>query len=410
MELKKKVTEVRFKGFSGEWDEKIIGALCKETFGGGTPSTSDPECWNGEIPWIQSSDLVEEKLSNILPRKWISGKGLSTSATKLVPENSIAIVTRVGVGKVAFIPFKYATSQDFLSLSKLTIDSWFAVFSIWNKLQSELYAVQGTSIKGITKEELLFKKINVPGDFPEQSRIGTWFQHLDQLITLHQKKYNKLTNIKKAMLEKMFPKNGADVPEIRFEGFEEKWEERSLGEVADLLTGYPFESKGFSNDGVFLVRGINVKRGYIDMSKDVSEYWPSSYGLEGYLLKENDILIQMDGALIGKSYAKIESENLPAMLVQRVTRIRRREVNCGFIYPYLQRDFLFYIKANKTETAVPHLSLNDIRGFQITVPSDEEQQKIGTYFQKLDHLITLQQTQLEKLKNIKKACSEKMFV
>ncbi|HHU57346.1 MAG TPA: restriction endonuclease subunit S, partial [Bacteroidales bacterium] len=126
MELKKKVPEVRSKGFSGEWEEKIIGALCKETFGGGTPSTSDPECWNGEIPWIQSSDLVEEKLSNILPRKWISGKGLSTSATKLVPENSIAIVTRVGVGKVAFIPFKYATSQDFLSLSKLTIDSWFA--------------------------------------------------------------------------------------------------------------------------------------------------------------------------------------------------------------------------------------------------------------------------------------------
>ena len=213
------------------------------------------------------------------------------------------------------------------------------------------------------------------------------------------------------MLDKMYPKNGATTPELRFKGFSGEWEERKLGEVTDLLTGNPFASKKFVKKGVFLVRGMNVKRGYLDMSKDISEYWVSSNGLEIYLLKEDDILIQMDGALIGKSYAKVQSKNLPALLVQRVTRIRNEKINSEFIYQYIQRDFLSYIATIKTETAVPHLSLNDIRNFQIAItPSINEQTKIGNYFQQLDKLINLHQSELTKLKNIKKASLEKMFV
>lgn len=267
----------------------------------------------------------------------------------------------------------------------------------------------GTSYPAINSTILADIKVSIP-DNAEQSRIGSYFQHLDKLINLYQKKYDKLAALKKAMLERMFPKDGFDVPEIRFKGFTGKWQVRELGKVADLLTGYPFESKKFVDDGVFLARGMNVKRGYLDVSKEISEYWPSSIGLEGYLLKENDILIQMDGALIGKSYAKIELANLPALLVQRVTRIRSGKVSCEFIYPCLERDFLNYIQANKTETAVPHLSLTDIRNFQIAVTSPEEQTKIGNYFQNLDKLISLHQKELDKLKNMKKAFLEKMFV
>src|SRR5690554_932997 len=411
MELKKKVPEVRFKGFSGEWEEKIIGALCKETFGGGTPSTSDPECWNGEIPWIQSSDLVEEKLSNILPRKWISGKGLSTSATKLVPENSIAIVTRVGVGKVAFIPFKYATSQDFLSLSKLTIDSWFAVFSIWNKLQSELYAVQGTSIKGITKEELLFKKINVPGDFAEQSRIGTWFQHLDQLITLHQKKYNKLTNIKKAMLEKMFPKNGADVPEIRFEGFEGKWEEKRLGEIAEFCRGKGMNKEAVVDNGSYkCVLYGHLYTTYGMVINDVI-YSTNKFDNDMYLSRIGDVLIPC-------------SDTTPTGLA-RATSIELDGVILGgdinILRPNKQIDgsFLSYnINSNRYKllplikgTTVRHIDNSELKTVELYIAKDNREQKqIVQFFQKLDQLITLQQTQIDKLQNIKKACLEKMFV
>lgn len=138
---------------------------------------------------------------------------------------------------------------------------------------------------------------------------------------------------------------------------------------------------------------MNVKRGYLDFSNDICMRWNSTDGLENYLLEADDILIQMDGALIGKSYAKIAEEQLPALLVQRVTRARTRSEDActDFMYQTIQRDFLRYIGMNKTETAVPHLSLNDIYNFKIMVPCLEEQQQIGAYFSNIDNLITLHQ-------------------
>ena len=195
--------EIRFKGFTDPWEQRKVSDLAEKTYGGGTPTTSNEAYWNGDIPWIQSSDVVDGKLLGVEPRKWITQDGLNNSAAQLIPGNSIAIITRVGVGKLAFMPYSYATSQDFLSLSKLNAEPLFAVYACYKKLQSELNAVQGTSIKGITKDELLAKNIMVPR-YAEQQQIGAFFKQLDHLITLHQRELKKLQNIKKSMLEKMF--------------------------------------------------------------------------------------------------------------------------------------------------------------------------------------------------------------
>ena len=195
--------EIRFKGFTDPWEQRKVSDLAEKTYGGGTPTTSNEAYWNGDIPWIQSSDVVDGKLLGVEPRKRITQDGLNNSAAQLIPENSIAIITRVGVGKLAFMPYSYATSQDFLSLSKLNTAPLFTVYACYKKLQSELNAVQGTSIKGITKDELLAKSIMVP-QYAEQRQIGAYFKQLDHLITLHQRELEKLQNIKKSMLEKMF--------------------------------------------------------------------------------------------------------------------------------------------------------------------------------------------------------------
>lgn len=199
------------------------------------------------------------------------------------------------------------------------------------------------------------------------------------------------------------------VPEIRFKGFSGEWHQSNLAECTDLLTGNPFNSKEFTSSGFLLVRGMNVKRGYLDTSTNISEYWSSAKGLERYLLEPEDIVIQMDGALIGKSYAKINSKNLPAILVQRVTRVRCDKIEPEIIYQYIQKDFLNHIAGIKTETAVPHLSLHDIRSFSVFLPERKEQTQIGNYFQKLDSLINQHQQQHDQLSNIKKAMLEKMF-
>lgn len=171
------------------WEQRKVSELSEKTFGGGTPKTSNDSFWKGNIPWIQSSDLVEGSLFDVEPRKYISQEAVNKSATKLVPEKSVAIVTRVGVGKLAFMPFSYATSQDFLSLSVLKTEPQFTVYALYKKLQSELNAVQGTSIKGVTKDELLAKEVMIPC-YKEQEKIGSYLHSLDHLITLHQHKQN----------------------------------------------------------------------------------------------------------------------------------------------------------------------------------------------------------------------------
>lgn len=165
-----------------------------------------------------------------------------------------------------------------------------------------------------------------------------------------------------------------------------------MGELCDLLTGFPFESKDFSSEGIPLIRGMNVKRGYLDLTDELCEHWADSNGYENYLLESNDIVIQMDGALIGRSHAIIRPEYLPSLLVQRVTRVRCYSVDSNYIYQSIQKDFPSYVKGLKTETAVPHLSLSDISEYPITLPvSNQEIEAIGAFLSDFDNLITLHQ-------------------
>ena len=156
--------------WTNDWEQRKLRSVAHKTYGGGTPKTSEEEFWNGTIPWFQSADLIEHEVQSTVAKKAITELGLQKSAAQLIPGNSIAIVTRVGVGKLTFMAFPYATSQDFLSLSELNIDERFGCYAIYRLLQREKNFTQGTSIKGITKDELLNKII----DIPTCIRNGVW--------------------------------------------------------------------------------------------------------------------------------------------------------------------------------------------------------------------------------------------
>ena len=369
-----------------------MGALCVEFKSG---------------DFISASDIAENEAYPVY-----GGNGLRGFTNHYNHDGEYALIGRQGAlcGNVNYAVGKsYFTEHAVAVRANKTNQTRFLyyLFSTMNLGQYSGQSAQpGLAVGNLVELE------NVVPSKPEQEKIASFLSSLDNLITLHQRKYDKLQVLKKAMLEKMFPKNGSSVPEIRFKGFTDAWEQRKLGEVANLLTGFPFESKKFVREGIKLVRGMNVKRGYLDFSEELCECWSSSQGLENYLLNSGDILIQMDGALIGKSYAKIKENQLPALLVQRVTRVRiQNQISDGsFVYQQIQKGFLTYIKGTKTETAVPHLSLNDIESFEIATPSVDEEKKIGAFFESLDHLITLHQRELEKLQNIKKSMLEKMFV
>ena len=182
-----KIPELRFPGFIDAWEQQKLGEVVNKCYGGGTPRTSVEEYWTGNIPWLQSSNLIDDDVQNAKVEKFISENAIDSSAAKMIPSRSIAVVTRVGIGKLVLMDKDFATSQDFLSLSGILLEEQFMLYALYILLKSEKRKGQGTSIKGITKEVLLNKDIRFPGNSIEQLKTGNFFKLFDALISLHQR-------------------------------------------------------------------------------------------------------------------------------------------------------------------------------------------------------------------------------
>ena len=170
-------------------------------------------------------------------------------------------------------------------------------------------------------------------------------------------------------------------------------EMKMLGDFCDTLSGFPFDSSQFRDEGIQLMRGANIKRGYFDFSQELNKYWISSEGLEKYLLEPNDIIISMDGSLVGRSFCYLRSDHLPLLLVQRVARIRTKE-NYKYVYYNITKSFPDYVDKKKTAGAIPHISMKDINSFIIPVPSLSEQQRIVDILDKFETSIQNLEAQL----------------
>jgi type I restriction enzyme S subunit len=192
----------------------------------------------------------------------------------------------------------------------------------------------------------------------------------------------------------------------------EDWEVSKIGMVADLLTGFPFPSIGYANSGVRLLRGSNVKRGIIDWSDDLTKYWcGATQSLEKYELREHDVVIAMDGALVGKSYAQVSNYDIPSFLLQRVARLRSTDVSVDIILCWISSSiFWSYVDSVKTHTAIPHISPKDILTFTIAYPMDiHEQTAIATALSDVDSLISSLDALVSKKKQIKQGAMQELL-
>lgn len=236
----------------------------------------------------------------------------------------------------------------------------------------------------------------------EQQLIASYFSQLDHLITLHQRKYDKLTNVKKSMLEKMFPQNGSNVPEIRFKGFTEAWEQRKLGEIGSVSMCRRIFKEQTSENGEIPFYKIGTFGGEADafISRELFEEYKAKYQYP----KKGDILISASGS-IGRTVV-FTGKNEYFQDSNIVWLNHDKHLDNSFL-----KCFYSIVKwAGIEGSTIKRLYNDNILNTAITLPSVEEQQKIGAYFENLDNLITLHQRELEKLKNLKKACLEKMFV
>ncbi|WP_455015037.1 restriction endonuclease subunit S [Mogibacterium diversum] len=258
----------------------------------------------------------------------------------------------------------------------------------------------------------LFRQLILLPKMPEQTKIGGYFKHLDNLITLHQRKYDKLVNVKKAMLEKMFPKDGADVPEIRFKGFTEAWEQRKLGELSSSFEyGLNAASKEFDGKNKY-IRITDIDDDSHDFNqKDITSPDIDLSNADNFKLREGDILFARTGASVGKTYIYKSSHGLVYYAGFLIRARIKEEYNPEFVFQNtLTNGYQKFIKVTSMRSGQPGINALEYYQFELMVPEKAEQSKIGKYFRQLDNLITLHQRKLEKLKNLKKACLEKMFV
>jgi type I restriction enzyme S subunit len=190
------------------------------------------------------------------------------------------------------------------------------------------------------------------------------------------------------------------------------WDVQPIGPLIELLTGFPFPSSGYTESGVRLLRCSNIKRGETDWEPNITQYWPRiASSLAQYAMQEGDLVIAMDGSLVGKSFARINKEDLPALLLQRVARIRSRKLDVGFLTAFVGSDlFVNYSDSVKTVTAIPHISPSDIRNFTIPVPPTlAEQHAIATALSDVDGLIAGLEGLLAKKRALKQGAMQQLL-
>lgn len=203
-------------------------------------------------------------------------------------------------------------------------------------------------------------------------------------------------------------------PEIRLKGFEGEWRNHKIGELSDILTGYPFEGSSIKKEGKYLLmRGINITEGFIRHSEDIDRYYDGDiFSLKKYELKTNDLVIGMDGSKVGKNSALVTEREKGSLLVQRVARLRNSNVNINRIIQIALRSvkFIRYVEEIKTSSAIPHISPSDIYNFGITLSDNTSEQKsIADYFMSLDSMIQGVTKKITSLKQMKQACLVSMF-
>ncbi|WP_225357402.1 restriction endonuclease subunit S [Limosilactobacillus reuteri] len=394
-----------------KWEQRKLSSIAHQTFGGGTPSKSNKQFWNGDFPWIQSSDLAEDTIRGVHPNKFITQNALLISAAKKIPKNSIAIVSRVGVGKVALIPFNYSTSQDFLSLSGLKINSQFATYSIHKIMKKTASQLQGTSIKGITKKDILNKTIIFPISEKEQVHISSLLKYVDYIISLQQRKLEQLKQLKKAMLQQLFVDKNSKQPNLRFKNFNSDWKQRKLKNISKRIL------RKNSDLQSLLPLTISAQDGLVDQTLYFNKQVASKQ-LKNYLLLYNGDFAYNKSYSVGYPYGAIKrlDKYKQGVLSTLYIAFKPTNINSDFLQHYYDTDKWYReIYRNAAEGARNHgllnISANDFFNSKLVTPSDnEEQLKIAKIINLFNHLITLRQDNLTQLTTLKKYLLQKLFI
>ena len=401
MTKKSDAPAIRFKGFSDAWEQRKFEEIAVR---------SSVICSDDTLPRVEYEDIVSGtgRLNKDIYAKQSIKSGIAFHQGDVLYGK-----LRPYLQNWLLPTFDGLAVGDFWVLQPQNADSSF-LYRLIQSRQFDEVANQSTGTKMPRADWKLVSKtvFSIPSNISEQAAIGTYFTALDSLITLHQRKFEKLTNVKKSMLEKMFPQKGSSYPEIRFKGFTDPWEQRKLGEMGQTYTGLSGKTKDdFGHGQARFVTYMNVFSNPIsnpemtepieidpkqnevevgDVFFTTSSETPEEVGMSSILLEKRGKTYLNSFCFGFRPSEKIDSYYLAYMLRSESTRAKIILLAQG-ISRY-------------------NISKNKVMEIAVSLPSLDEQKMIGQYFSQLDNLITLHQRELEKLQNIKKSMLEKMFV
>ena len=399
-----KVPAIRFAGFTDPWEQRKLGefgsvAMCKRIY---KEQTSE----QGDVPFFKIGTFGAD------PDAFISNELFEDyKRTYPYPTPGTLLISAAGsIGRIVEYQGEKAYFQDsnivWLEHDHRLNDAFLK--PLYSKIE---WGLEGSTIKRLYNKDLLSAEVTIP-DGREQKEIGQFFAKLDSLITLHQRKYDKLVIFKKSMLEKMFPKDGESVPEIRFAGFTDPWEQRKLGDVASSFD-YGLNAAATEYDGQ------NKYLRITDIDDETHEFSKSDLTTPladlamsaDYLLKEGDLLFARTGASVGKTYLYRQFDGM-VYFAGFLIRARIGEgADPEFAYQATLTDaYKKYVAITSQRSGQPGVNAQEYADYQLMLPSKTEQQQIGMTLRSLDDLITLHQRKLELLQNIKKSLLDKMFV
>ena len=393
LQEKAKKPSLRFEGFTDEWEQRKLGEVGKARSGVGFPDSE--QGGNEGIPFFKVSDMNNDGNENemITANNYVSEAQIAKHRWNPITETPAIFFAKVGAAvmlnrkRLCRFPFLLDNNTMAYSLYK---DYWNADFSKALFETVDLTSlVQVGALPSYNAGDVESMEIRLPS-VEEQQQIGNFFSHLDTLITLHQRKYAKLVNIKKSMLEKMFPKNGASVPEIRFPGFTDAWEQRKLSEVCQIVKGQQLGKAQMIENGQYYVLNGGIS--------------PSGF-TNSYNTESGTISISEGGNSCG--YVIFNTEKFWSG--GHNYTLLNLKLSTKFLYQFLKSNEKTIMEM-RIGSGLPNIQKSSLEDFEIRFPCEPEQETIGSFFRSLDTLITLHQRKLERLQNIKKSCLEKMFV
>ena len=416
MDEKDRKPKIRFAGFKDDWEQRNLRDLCVLFTDGDWIESKDQS--DSGVRLVQTGNVgIAEYLDKPSNPKWVSEETFKKLNCKEILPGDI-LISRLPepAGRACIMPFlgmKMITAVD-CTIARTASDC--SNKFLLQYLSSQDYfkevntALAGGTRQRISRNNLASFNIPIPGNYKEQEAIGEYFEKLDNLITLHQREYDRLVIIKKSMLEKMFPKDGAHVPEIRFAGFADDWEQRKLNDISDKVTTKNNNleyMETFTNSAEY---GVISQRDFFD--KDIS----NEANLGGYYVVQNDDFVYNPRISTSAPVGPIKRNKLgrTGVMSPLYYVFKTHDIDNTFLETYFSTTgWHGFMKLNGDSGArADRFAIKDIVFGEMPVPypTPTEQQKIGEFFKDLDNLLNLHQRKIEKLKNIKKSMLEKMFV